>query len=639
MSTATLTSLAMLKVKIDQGSDYLDYLCPFILQILVDHHPDPVKLDIIKNYISSDFGLEIPEPTLQIVLKRLARKYPLSKDSGVYRITGDIPNPGIFARKAEANRHIQSVISGLIEYAEESTNQLLEQREAEQALCSFLEEFDISFIKAYLRGTTIPSITNKKNSDIILVSQYVLHLQKTNPERFESFQILVQGHMLANALLCPDLKEVPQNFNNVIFYLDTPLLIRWFGLEGQYRQDAVEQLFQLVKNLGGSLATFDHIRDELISVIQGAADHLEDPLGRGSIVMEARRQKTSKSDLLLLSEQVEDKLESLNIEVKPMPPYIKEFQIDETAFAEVLDDEVSYYNPRAKANDIKSVRCIYVLRKGKMPQSLEKAVAVLVTTNSGFAKAAYNYGERYEETRRVSPVITDFSLANMAWLKAPMSAKNLPVSEVLAFSYAALELPKPMMDKLLSEIEKLENKGKITARDHQLLRCSIQTQEELMRMTLGEEEALNEQTITETLQRLTNEIKKEENEKYQAEQAAHRKTQEELEAERVANKSAREHLYRRCRAKAKKYSCIISGFVFLILLAGLVASFGVNFDSPILKIALRIFFAVLNIFNMLNMLAGFNIFQLRDKLEKTILTKCIKKESKAIGLNLEELHS
>ena len=43
-STKTLTSLAMLKVKIDQGSDYLDYLLPFILQILVDHRPDPTAV-------------------------------------------------------------------------------------------------------------------------------------------------------------------------------------------------------------------------------------------------------------------------------------------------------------------------------------------------------------------------------------------------------------------------------------------------------------------------------------------------------------------------------------------------------------------------------------------------------------------
>ena len=39
MSTATLTSLAILKVTVDQKGDYLDYLRPFILQVLYDHKP------------------------------------------------------------------------------------------------------------------------------------------------------------------------------------------------------------------------------------------------------------------------------------------------------------------------------------------------------------------------------------------------------------------------------------------------------------------------------------------------------------------------------------------------------------------------------------------------------------------------
>ena len=41
MATNTLTSLAILKVNIDQGKDYLDYLRPFILQVLVEQKPEP----------------------------------------------------------------------------------------------------------------------------------------------------------------------------------------------------------------------------------------------------------------------------------------------------------------------------------------------------------------------------------------------------------------------------------------------------------------------------------------------------------------------------------------------------------------------------------------------------------------------
>ena len=93
MSTETLTSLAMLKVHVDRGQDYLDYLRPFILQVLVAHTPDQVTDAIVRDLIRADFGLEIPDRAVQVVLKRLSRQYPLKKVDGVYRITGKLPDP------------------------------------------------------------------------------------------------------------------------------------------------------------------------------------------------------------------------------------------------------------------------------------------------------------------------------------------------------------------------------------------------------------------------------------------------------------------------------------------------------------------------------------------------------------------
>ena len=79
MSTATLTSLAILKVNVDQGNDYLDYLRPFILQVLVEHKPNPITIGVVRDHIRSQFGLEIPERTVEIVLKRISKSHSLKK--------------------------------------------------------------------------------------------------------------------------------------------------------------------------------------------------------------------------------------------------------------------------------------------------------------------------------------------------------------------------------------------------------------------------------------------------------------------------------------------------------------------------------------------------------------------------------
>jgi hypothetical protein len=635
MLSATLTSLAMLKVNIDQGKDYLDYLRPFILQVLVEQKPERVTATVVRDQIRTQFGLDIPERPIQLVLKRLSRKHPIKREYGIYRITGILPDPRLVIKKSEAERHIQAVVSGLIEFSKLSGKEISTEDEAITALTVFLSMFDISCLRTYLRGTVIPTITEKHDSDAVLVGQYILHLQKTDLERFESLMILVQGHMLANALLCPDLENAPKAYKGVTFYLDTPLLIHLLGLEGQAKQAAMKDLIELLHKLGGSVATFSHSSKELERVLKGAAEFVNSPKGRGTIVMEARRIGTSRSDLLLLAGKIGDKLDKAGIKVKDTPPYIAQFQIDETTFQKVLEDEVSYFNPHAKEYDINSVRSIYVLRKGTSPSTLEKSKAVLVTSNVGFARAASEYGQRHEESRDISSVITNFSLANMAWLKAPMGAPSLPALEVLALAYAALQPSRDLLNKYLNEIDKLERQGKITARDHQLLRSSTLAQDELMRLTLGDEEALTEETVTETLRRVSSEIKREESEKLMAEREAHRKTQQELVLERESKRKVQQRLYWRSRRKAQFCAWFLSIFIGVLIVAGLPVGLLLRPFSPLLGWVFNVGSGLTTLLTIGNLLFGATVKSLHNRVQNRCLTFFIKRGVSATGLNLE----
>ena len=289
MSRNTLTSLAILKVNIDQGGDYLEYLRPFILQVLVEHNSDPITGGVVSRYIREQFGLEIPDRTVEIVLKRISRRHSIKKNSGVYRKTGDLPDPQIASKQADAARHIGAVLHGLQQFSQETIKPIANDEKAIIAICTFLAEFDITCLRAYLRGTAIPDLERAHQTDIVLVSHYIQHIRKTDPERFESFLILVQGHMLANALMCPNLHNAPATYRKVTFYLDTPLLVRGLGSEGEAELAAARDLIALLSKLGGKVATFSHSRDELQNVLKGAAFHLEKPdVPEARVVREAR---------------------------------------------------------------------------------------------------------------------------------------------------------------------------------------------------------------------------------------------------------------------------------------------------------------------------------------------------------------
>ena len=331
--------------------------------------------------------------------------------------------------------------------------------------------------------------------------------------------------------------------------------------------------------------------------------------------MDARRSGTTRSDLLVLAGQIDDKLKDARIDVLSTPQYNKDFQIDETAFEKALGDEVSYLNPRAKEHDVNSVRSIYVLRASISPTIVERSKATLVTSNAGFSRAAFQYGQRHEASREVSSVITDFSLANMAWLKAPLGAPAVPMTELLAFSYAALQPSKELLEKYLSEIENLEKQGKITERDHQLLRSSQLAQAELMNLTLGEEDALTEQTVTETLKRVTEEIKKEESNKYRIQ----------------------ERLYWRCQRRATVCAWCASTIIVVLLTGGLAAGVDLRSNNPIVGWLLVAASGVLILLTLGNLIFGTSIRRLHEGVQSRCLAWFISREAAETGLDLTEL--
>ena len=192
--------------------------------------------------------------------------------------------------------------------------------------------------------------------------------------------------MLANALVCSDLKSITRNFGTVAFYFDTPLVLRLLGIEGEPKAQACAELVELLRKLKGQCAIFDHTFEETKSVIDADERNLDNPAARGRVIEEMRRRGTTKSDLQLLSGRLEEILARKGISKRRTPRYERNtaFQIDEELLAAShKKTKLTYMNPRAIEYDINSVRSIYALRRGKMPSRLEDAGVVLCDLKLG----------------------------------------------------------------------------------------------------------------------------------------------------------------------------------------------------------------------------------------------------------------
>jgi len=533
--TSALVSLAMLKVDSDvQGRDYLDYLVPFVFYVLDKYKPDPVTSNDVQRLLKEEFKLRIPIYPTELVLRRLARRKYLIKERSIYKAVKSMPSSGVDTLRSDAKARTQTLLAALLEFAASVHSVNWSEEEANTAIAAYLTHFSVDCLKSYAQRTALPEIKpSSGQQNLFIANTFAVFLKEKLPAIFENLIVLVKGQLLANALICSDLESIPRKFNGVTFYLDTPLILQLFGLEGAPLEAAVTELIELLRNLRGTIAVFEHTAEEVHGVIEGCERHLDDPHAKGGLVMtEMRRAGKTSSDIALTKARLPDLYKKLDISKRTTPPYIPSLQIDERILHQALEDEILYSNPRALDYDVNSIRSIYGLRRGKEPHRLEDAGAVLVTSNSALARAAYEYGKDNEASREVSAVITSFSLANMAWLKAPLGAPDLPRLEIIATCYAAMNPPDALWSSYLNEIEKLRKIGDISPRDHELLRFSLRARDELMNLTLGSEEAFSERTVSQILERVQSEIVAEKDELIHRQRAEH-----EAEAERIAREA------------------------------------------------------------------------------------------------------
>ena len=526
----TLSSLAILKVDLDEGrGDYLSYFENFVISLLTQHEIDPVTDTEIAKLFETDFGLRIPQRAVQLVLRRLAKKNFLQREHNTYRVAGELPTVDLSAKRESAQRDIEGVYDALREFAKRKFSLDWSDEQLDGAVFGFLNGFGVDCIRAYVYRTALPEVPEGGERNQYVVSKFINEMYHDKSPIFESVIVLVKGLMYANALNCPDLESIEKDFRRVAFYVDTPLIFDVLGINGEAKRAATLELTTLLEKLKGTVAIFDHTLDEVDLVLDYAEKNIESPKAEGRIIYSMRARKMKRGDIVLLREHLQEEIESVGIKVLRTPKYKKEHQVGERALEESLKDKVRYFSSGGVRYDVNSVRSIFVLRDGQVPLRLEDTKAVFVTDNEAFAQTAFEHGKNHNSTKEVSPVITDFSLVNVAWLKAPLGAPALPEKKTLAACYAGMEPRASLWGKYLSELNAMEAKGQITPDDHVVLRLSGIAIDELMDMTLGDEAAFDGSTVSQILERVKESHRAESIEALVAEERAHAKTRDEKE--------------------------------------------------------------------------------------------------------------
>jgi uncharacterized protein (UPF0335 family) len=534
-----LASLAILKVDLDEGvRDYIGYLETLVLDLLARHKPDPVIAIEIAQMFEAEYGLRLPEQGIQLVLRRLARRKYLRKSEHLFHVVGELPATDMQSRRATAAAAIDEVFEKLRANVRESYGIEWSIPDASRALLGFLNIFGIDYIRAFVFRTATPRVPERASKTQFIVGKFIGEAHQNEPTLFDKIMILVKGQMYANALICPDLESIEKDFRRVTFYFDTPLILNALGLQVAVRQEATREITTLIARLKGKVAVFQHTIDEVDGVLEFAEQNIDrTDIPSGRVLSHLRAKGIKRGDIALIRGHLEDQLKQIGFAKAPTPRYVERFNIDEAGLEQALKDELTYRSARGAAYDVNSIRSIFALREGQIPKRLEDCKAVFVTSNSGLARIAFEKGQDQNSAKEVSSVITDYSLGNVAWLKAPLGAPDLPEKETLAACYAAMEPSAELLAKYVAEIDRLREKGTLTSDDHALLRVSGIATDELMNLTLGDEEAFGAASVPQILERVRTNLVAKQLDVLRAEREAHQSTI--LMKDQLAQRSSR----------------------------------------------------------------------------------------------------
>ena len=502
----SLSSLALLSLQMGEGNDYLDYLHGFVIEALHQIKTASFDAAAIQEIIRKEFGLRIPVATLAIYLKRLQKGEIVKPTVDGYQFQIiKLPKSSILNdRKAAAGR-ITEVLQKLREYVLAQYNLTWTEEQTAAALNEFVQKYSIVFVRHTEFRSPLPDPGAETASEHFIVASFVKNCAENVPAVFDSVKTLVESHILANALLCPDLKDKGTGFKNVNFVLDTRLLLKALDLEATIDTENTRGLLDSVRRLGGVLCVFPETKEELRSVLNGITRGFQMGGAKGPVVEELRKRGRGIADVILAESKLEELLKKLYISTLASPSYDAtnyRFQIDEAALRAELEEELGYMLGRAADHDIHVVRSIFALRRGRRVSRIEDCGYVFLTTNTALSRAAFHQQKEENDGWVFSAVITDFHLSHLTWLKNPAQAGDLARTELLSSCYAAMHPPQNVWKAYLAEVDRLKAEGRFSEQDHEVLRLSLKAPNELMEVTRGQVEGITESNLRTILKRL-----------------------------------------------------------------------------------------------------------------------------------------
>jgi len=615
-----LISLSFLKVNWNQRrADYIDNFLPFLATLIIRRKYGPIEENAKQiNKLTSDFkqefGLLISYHPMITILNRAKKRGLIEKQEHEFVPTDEVYKYDFSGRAQAQAREYEKLIISFIDFCNEKYDKSLNKEKVEKILIGFLKQHDLEILFAAYDRSVLPDAGASK-TDLFLFNKFVENIYKREQGLFQILLDIVIGHILAAIVLYGDKLSnfVEPSLKNLNLYLDTGLILHLLGVEGEEIQSAYSKFLDELKDQGANLFVFRHTHEEVMGILQTCRYWIDNPnydsLKARPVLRYFKAQNYRESDVQMFINKVDNILDGHGIkQINTPDPNIYRYQIDEEKLKSFIADAYRVGDPyellekeHIIQRDIQSISAVYKLREGKKPQNIRQAGHIFITTNSTLAYVNKIFEEEeYGQDFYIPSCTTDTFVGTLIWLRNPQKVMEINERKVITDIYAALQPSKELLERYITELEKLKENKTITEDDYLLLRDSQVATKLLTEETLGDPDKFTAKTPIEIL----NEIKKKAYERYLQEKKEHEETKAELKSKEEEDRK----LYQKWDKRADRVatyvawaipvmfficSCffyfggmkLVVSIIFLVF--GVLSIFGVHIKIKVIKVKIK----------------------------------------------------
>lgn len=515
MNRNAIISLAMLYALWQtKHRDLLDLIRPFIVYAVGMNTSVGEEIDIerICRYMESEFGYQSFHPAVaeRVLIRETSDSIPQEKrivqkkNKKYYLLTSLTKEIQYFSdKRVVCKGHSDKVTMALADYLNQKQackRSDFSQTDAENLLLAFFERQGGSIV---LSVEDLHQLTIKNNEVDFFVGKFILEQNEKKSIIMDYLVELVKGYFVTTALyLQAENTDVTKaSFSDVTFFIDTRLLLAYLGFKTSQENSSVQEMIRSLKKNGAKFACFSYNIEEVNNILEAY---------KQSTISTSKRPTTitleyfdehgySYTHVEAAQRKFEKRLKGDNIIATTPEQLLAENGItketigllDDDDFRTTLLNAKPNYNLSTLPDDFSAINTISRIRKGKFLPYIEKCRAVFVTTNPILVSTTKQVLKNHSYNVGFPIAITGNDLCVMAWLKDFEQSSSLPKMRLLENVLAAITPSKELMEAYFSNLENLEQQGKISSDEAALLRVDHFAKKELMELTQGEKNNLS----------------------------------------------------------------------------------------------------------------------------------------------------